>query len=184
MTTTASFVMTAAHAAARLADKMLAYRTRFTTALRAAWAATKQTAQTIMEVILPASAKDWAPNDLFNSSVAAYPDCTHEQAVAHAQAYADSKSLCAMLVVDIWFSAESGLPTITIEAENGKPGYPTYKLEKKFSSKPSREQQENATKQLEQQMIDLLNAKAVPFRFGYKRVGKPLRQSKKSTAAR
>lgn len=45
---TASAIFTAAHAAARLADAVVAYRTRFTTALRAAWAAAKQTIKTVM----------------------------------------------------------------------------------------------------------------------------------------
>lgn len=40
---TASALFTAAHAAARLADATLAYRTRFVTALKSAWAAAKQT---------------------------------------------------------------------------------------------------------------------------------------------
>ena len=50
MTTAAIF--TAAHATARLADKMVAYRTRFTTALRAAWATAKQTINTVMEQVI------------------------------------------------------------------------------------------------------------------------------------
>ncbi len=50
MTTAAIF--TAAHAAARLADEMVAYRTRFATALRAAWAAAKQTLTKTVSAIL------------------------------------------------------------------------------------------------------------------------------------
>ena len=45
---TASAIFTAAHLAAKVADAAVTYRTRFVTALRAAWAAAKQVISTIM----------------------------------------------------------------------------------------------------------------------------------------
>jgi len=47
----ASQIFTAAHLAAKIADAALAYRARFTTALRAAWAAAKQPAQALPTTI-------------------------------------------------------------------------------------------------------------------------------------
>lgn len=47
--TTASAIFTAAHAAAKVADTVVAYKVRFSTALRSAWAAAKQTVTTLME---------------------------------------------------------------------------------------------------------------------------------------
>ena len=49
---TTATIFTAAHAAARLADQMVAYRTRFSTALKSAWAAAKQTIKTVMSNII------------------------------------------------------------------------------------------------------------------------------------
>jgi len=48
-TTTASAIFTAAHAAAKVADAVVVYKVRFSTALKSAWAAAKQTINAIME---------------------------------------------------------------------------------------------------------------------------------------
>lgn len=48
---TASQIFTAAHTAARVASPVVAYRTRFVTALKSAWAAAKQIVTTMSHVI-------------------------------------------------------------------------------------------------------------------------------------
>lgn len=69
---TASAIFTAAHLAAKVADKAMAYRTRFATALKSAWAAAKQTINTVMSTILETIENPSFSADLANPVTASY----------------------------------------------------------------------------------------------------------------
>ena len=83
---TASARFTAAHAAARLADALVAYRTRFTTALKSAWAAAKAAAKqatqtTMKKIIATITGRPYA--DGLAPSFDVFHQATEQRATAH-----------------------------------------------------------------------------------------------------
>ncbi|SDZ01211.1 hypothetical protein [Hymenobacter psychrophilus] len=70
MTTSAIFL--AAHAAAKVASAVVAYKVRFSTALRSAWAAAKQTVNTITTAIMETISNPNFSADLANPVTANY----------------------------------------------------------------------------------------------------------------